>query len=340
MNKLTKILIGVIVILLFVIGFGVKVFLDGKKIDEALIREENEVLKLEEKVRQLAEEGIAENLKVIDGVYTFEVEEGKDVVVESTLFHTISKDLFEPQGKRVEFINNNDEVKFVYEFRYYYYPKLAILIDDVGYNTKSAYQFNELGMKINFAILPFLSKSREAGDILREAGHTTILHMPMEGSNATLNDRTEGMIYERFSPKEIFDNLDRALEDVGPVKGFNNHMGSKFTSNEEQMRVILQYANNKGLYFVDSNTSRRNKGYSVAKEIGMPTFQCSHFLDNSREISDIEKEILTSLQIAKDKGEALVIGHYHANMAEALANTKEAIENSGVKLVYIEEILE
>ncbi len=340
MNKLTKILIGVIAVLVLIIGFGLKVYIDGKRADKALLMEKAEIVRLEKEIRMHAEEGLVENLKVIDNVFTFEIEEGKDFSIESTLFHKVSKDLFEPQGKRVEFVDDNDQVKFSYEFRYYYYPKLAILIDDVGMNTKTAHTFNELDMKVNFAVLPFLPKSKEAGDILRSEGHTTILHMPMEGSNSTLNDRTEGMLYERFSPKEIFDNLDRALEDVGPVKGFNNHMGSKFTSNEEQMRVILQYANNKDLYFVDSNTSRRNKGYSVAKEIGMPTFQCSHFLDNSRDIADIEKEILTSLEIAKEKGKALVIGHYHMNMAQALANTKEAIEGSGVKLVYIEEILE
>ncbi len=340
MNKLTKILMGIIAILLLIIGFGLKIYIDGKKADETLLREKMEIERLEGEIKKFVKEDLITNLKVVDGVFTFEVEEGKIFSLESTLFHTVSQDLFEPQGKKVEFIDDSDQVKFTYEFRYYYYPKLAILIDDVGMNTKTAHTFNELEMKVNFAILPFLPKSREAGDILRNAGHTTILHMPMEGSNSTLNDRTEGMLYERYSPKEIFDNLDRALENVGSVKGFNNHMGSKFTSNEEQMRVILQYASNKDLYFVDSNTSRRNKGYSVAREIGMPTFQCNHFLDNSRDVADIEKEILTSLEIAKNKGKALVIGHYHTNMAEALRNTKETIENSGVKLVYIEEILE
>jgi hypothetical protein len=329
---------GIIVVLLAVIVYGLNHYFDEKKLNEKIQTELAEVERLEKELKSYETAGEITNLVIKDGRYLFEMEEDKSIDIKSSLFHKVITKV--EDGERVEFVNTEDEFKFGYEYKLIYYPKLAILIDDVGMNTKTATLFNELGIRLNFAILPFLPRSLEAGNILREAGHTTILHMPMEGSNDTLNDRTEGLIFEKDNPKEIFDAFDKALEDVGPVIGFNNHMGSRFTSNEEKMEIILEYAKKKGLYYVDSNTSIKNKGYKVAKELGIPTTQCNLFLDNSKKVEDIEKQIAKALEIAKKKGSALVIGHYHTNMAEALKNSKELIEESKVKLVHIEEILE
>lgn len=217
---------------------------------------------------------------------------------------------------------------------------LAILIDDAGGSLELAKAFASLNMNISFAVLPYLAKSREVNEYLTSKGHTVILHLPMEGSDTAVNDNTRGLLKTELSKEEISEIFRNALENVGSVKGFNNHMGSVFTSSKEAMGTVLSYAKERNLFYVDSRTIASSQGYKTAKEMNIPTAQCVHFLDNSKNVIDIEKELLRAARISQNKGNALVIGHFHKNMVEALANTKETLANSGINLIFVDEILE
>lgn len=217
---------------------------------------------------------------------------------------------------------------------------LAILIDDAGGSLELAKAFASLDMDISFAVLPYLAKSREVNEYLTSKGHTVILHLPMEGSDTAVNDNTKGLLKTELSKEEIGEIFKNALENVGSVKGFNNHMGSVFTSSKEAMGTVLSYAKERNLFYVDSRTIASSQGYKTAKEMNIPTAQCVHFLDNSKNVVDIEKELLRAARISQNKGNALVIGHFHKNMVEALANTKETLANSGINLIFVDEILE
>lgn len=217
---------------------------------------------------------------------------------------------------------------------------LAILIDDAGGSLELAKAFASLDMNISFAVLPYLSKSREVNEYLTSKGHTVILHLPMEGSDTAVNDNTKGLLKTELSKEEMSEIFKNALDNVGSVRGFNNHMGSVFTSSKEAMGTVLSYGKERNLFYVDSRTIASSQGYKTAKEMNIPTAQCVHFLDNSKNVVDIEKELLRAARISQNKGNALVIGHFHKNMVEALANTKETLANSGINLIFVDEILE
>lgn len=217
---------------------------------------------------------------------------------------------------------------------------LAILIDDAGGSLELAKAFASLDMNISFAVLPYLAKSREVNEYLTSKGHTVILHLPMEGSDTAVNDNTKGLLKTELSKEEMSEIFKNALDNVGSVRGFNNHMGSVFTSSKEAMGTVLSYGKERNLFYVDSRTIASSQGYKTAKEMNIPTAQCVHFLDNSKNVVDIEKELLRAARISQNKRNALVIGHFHKNMVEALANTKETLANSGINLIFVDEILE
>lgn len=218
--------------------------------------------------------------------------------------------------------------------------KLSILIDDVGMNTQTADLFGEIKKPVSFATIPFLPKSNEATKKLRSYGFEVMLHMPMAGSNDQLNSKTEGIVMPEMTKEEVYKRFDKAIGDVGELKGFNNHMGSRFTEDAFQMKTLLKYAKDKNMYYVDSKTTSKSKGYSTAKDLGVPTYYCSKFLDNSKDVEDIKKEIKSAVEMTKKNGKLLVIGHYHKNMAVALKSMVNYIENEGVELVYVREVLE
>ncbi|MGB6129603.1 MAG: divergent polysaccharide deacetylase family protein [Psychrilyobacter sp.] len=274
-----------------------------------------------------------------DGIkYTFDLKKGVNLDLANENLQI--KEILKNEQKEIVYSDSKGIKKLILEINYFTPPKLAILIDDVGMNTKNTTYFKKIDRNLSFATIPYLPKTNQATKILKDAGFEVILHMPMEGSNEILNRRTKGLIKSSMTEKEIYDKFDKAIENLGVVRGFNNHMGSRFTNNLEKMKVLLSYAKKKDMFFIDSNTNSKKEGYKIAKELDIPTYYTSYFIDNTHKKEDIMEAIKVSVRLAKERKKVLVIGHYRKETAAAIYEMLDYIEDEGVELVPISEVLE
>ena len=62
-------------------------------------------------------------------------------------------------------------------------PKIAIVIDDLGYDRSIAQEFIELPVPLTLSFLPQAPYAREMAVLARERGKETLLHLPMEPLN-------------------------------------------------------------------------------------------------------------------------------------------------------------
>jgi uncharacterized protein len=274
-----------------------------------------------------------------DGIkYSFDLEKGRNLNLDNNALQI--RKILKGDIKEIIYSDSKGVEKLILEINYFTPPKLAILIDDVGMNIKTTTYFKRIDRDLSFATIPHLPKTVQATQILKDAGFEVILHMPMEGSNETLNRRTQGLIKPSMTEKEIYDKFDGAIENLGEVEGFNNHMGSKFTNNPKKMRELLSYAKKKEMFFIDSNTNSKRQGYKIAKELDIPTYYTSYFIDNSHKKEDIIEAIKVSVRLAKEREKVLVIGHYRKDTAEAIYEMLDYIKSEGVELVPVSEVLE
>ena len=338
MSKINKKIIygtGIITILIVAILFK---WYSGNKYEKQIKLKEN--LAIEKIIDEVKKYSVISGRALENnGIkYTFDLKKNVDLNLENKVLQI--KEISKDNQKKIIYSDSKGIEKLILEINYITLPKLAILIDDVGMNTKTTTYFKKIDKALSFASLPYLPKTREATKILKDAGFEVILHMPMEGSNDTLNGRTKGLIKQSMSEKKIYDKFDGAIENIGDIRGFNNHMGSRFTNNSEKMRSLLSYAKKKDMFFIDSNTNSKKEGYYIAKELDIPTYYTSYFIDNSHEKENIMKAIKVSVKLAKEKEKILVIGHYRKETAEAIYEMLDYIEDQGVELVSINEILE
>ncbi len=340
MNK--KSIIVVTLAVAFLVLIGTSVFIKNKRETEykrfVIAETKLELDKISKTLNGYNEDKWVEVERRVNN-YTLKVERSKKIELLETEYLT-KESVIDGDTETIIYKDRDGKDRLDITINYYDAPKLAILIDDVGMNTHTVKNFAKIDRPLTFATLPFLPRSREATKMLKELGYDVILHMPMAGSSDSLNSRTDGILLTSMSRKTIYDRFDKALEDVGPVEGFNNHMGSRFTSNDKKMRELLEYAKRKGLYYIDSNTSRHNLGYPISKELGIPTYYCSHFIDNSKKLEDIKKEIKVAVEMSKNNGEVLVIGHYHPVTALAIEQMQPYIEDQGIMMVYAKDLLE
>ena len=69
-------------------------------------------------------------------------------------------------------------------------PKVAFIIDDLGYETEVAKKIMELEFPVALSILPFLRYSEFIAEEGKKNNQEIMLHLPMESSNSSANPRT------------------------------------------------------------------------------------------------------------------------------------------------------
>lgn len=220
------------------------------------------------------------------------------------------------------------------------YPKVAIVIDDMGQDLNKLNQLFQLHEPITIAVMPNLRYSRETADRASNHGLEVLLHLPMEPKDLKDNNPGKGALFTRMTQDEIRNTIEKDLKTVPHAIGVNNHMGSRFTENEASMKTVLLLVKKKDMFFLDSRTTPNSVGEKMAREIGVRNAGRNVFLDNTREDKYIKGQISELISIAKKRGRAIAIGHPYPETIEALSETVSKLNNSGIKVVKLSELEE
>jgi polysaccharide deacetylase 2 family uncharacterized protein YibQ len=190
-------------------------------------------------------------------------------------------------------------------------PKLALIIDDIGYKKGVAFGLMDLDPQITLAILPGSPHGKAIARAARERGMELMLHQPMEPNEYPKVDPGPGAILAIMDPDRLIGTLTANLAVYPGIKGVNNHMGSKLTSLSPQMYQVMTLLKKRGLYFIDSRTSAETVGRSAALLLQVPFAERDVFLDHVQARSAVERQVEKMLAIAEKHGRAVGIGHPH-----------------------------
>jgi len=218
--------------------------------------------------------------------------------------------------------------------------KVSIIVDDLGYNPGLDKELAKIDTPLTLAILPFLNHTGEAVNTFKEKENfEIILHLPLEPISEEAHEDRMGMTY--MSRSEISSFLDEALDEMkGRVEGLNNHKGSKFTSDSQSMRWLLEEVKAKDLFFVDSRTSGESVGYSLAREMNIPAAERDIFLDVIDDPQEIRERLYELEEKARENGSAIAIGHHKENTIQVLREELPAMKERGIKFVPVSKLLE
>ena len=207
------------------------------------------------------------------------------------------------------------------------YPKIGIIIDDLGYDISLANALLELDLALTFSVLPFTPNTRLIARKAWNDGRETMLHLPMEPMNYPAVNPGDGVLLISMDREMILDTLNRDLSQIPFVAGVNNHMGSRFTKNRKKMVTVLAELKKKGLYYIDSRTSSDTVAFDVAKEMSLRAASRDIFLDNHLSENALKIQMERLLSVARHKGSAIGIGHPHKKTLDLLKNFQTTLTN-------------
>ncbi len=217
-------------------------------------------------------------------------------------------------------------------------PKIALIIDDIGFSRSRLRSFLELGTPLTFAVLPRLAQSGILSEEIHDHGHEIMLHQPMEPFDSSI-DPGPGALYVGDKSDRIAKVIDENISEVPFALGINNHMGSKFTSCKNEMTEALKVIKTNELFFIDSLTTSHSTGYKTARKLNMTAARRNVFLDNDPEEPAILFQLHKLQTRALVSGSAIGIGHPYPQTAKAIAHFQTHLKESGVSLTHISNLM-
>jgi polysaccharide deacetylase 2 family uncharacterized protein YibQ len=190
-------------------------------------------------------------------------------------------------------------------------PKIAIIIDDIGYDKEIVEKFLGLDAVFTFSILPYSPFQKSIAKSVHSKGLDVMLHLPMEPNEYPMVKPGPGALLTSMSPDQLINQLDKDLDSFPFIQGVNNHMGSKMTTVSTQLYQIFSVLKKRKLFFIDSRTTTETICKPSAHLLQVPFAQKDVFLDHIQEPDFIRKQIRRLIHIANSHGEAIGIAHPH-----------------------------
>ena len=165
-----------------------------------------------------------------------------------------------------------------------------------------------------------------------------MLHQPMEPLDPTI-DPGPGALYVKDPPDKISDIIKANISETPFVTGINNHMGSRFTACGKEMKEALTVVKDEGLFFVDSLTTNRSKGYNTAKTMNISAVRRNVFIDYVQDETIIQLQLERLKCFSLKHGVAIGIGHPFPETVKAVDLFCKKIKESEISMVPISHIL-
>ncbi len=216
--------------------------------------------------------------------------------------------------------------------------RLAIVVDDLGYEPSLDAEWLKIPEKATVAVLPFGPSSRKVAETARARGWTVILHIPME-PESPVSDRTERFRIRRgMGREEIETLLQRMAENLPQATGASNHMGSAATADPVTMAAVASTLRKMGFFMLDSATTPRSLVLDAARDAGIPAARRDVYIDGSVSPMEMTRQWEQAVSAAKEKGSAILVLQGGMDTLRILVELLPRLREENVEAVTLDEL--
>jgi polysaccharide deacetylase 2 family uncharacterized protein YibQ len=219
-------------------------------------------------------------------------------------------------------------------------PRIAIIIDDLGYRLDAGRRAISLPGPIAFAVLPGTPRAQALAQHAYESGKEVLLHLPLQARPDEMMQEPVAISLD-MSRIEFNRTFDLALDSVPYAIGVNGHRGSMLTRHPGHMRWLMEEIQSRdNLFFVDSFTTHESVALQIALETGVRARKRDVFLDPDLEPDTVAREFARMKHLAEKRGTVIAIGHPYPATLALLEQELPKLEAEGFELVTISELVE
>jgi uncharacterized protein len=221
-----------------------------------------------------------------------------------------------------------------------FYPNAslaALVIEDAG-GAENIDPFLELGIPITFAILPGQQNSQAIADKLFKKGIPFLVNIPMEPiTYPNLNPGPNPML-TNMNAEQIKQNFEANLVGMAGAVGATNHMGSKFSENQDKMKLFLKLVSSRGLMYLDTVSTLDSKAEKAARDLRMPFKASQLYLDLYDDPDFISAQFEIFLKNAKASKGYIAVAHMNrTHLLQVLKEFIPKFEHENISFVFLSD---
>lgn len=215
-------------------------------------------------------------------------------------------------------------------------PRVAIVVTGLGLSaaaTESAIQ--GLPGSVTLAFAPYSPRLNEWIRLARAAGHEVLINVPMEPTNYPAYDPGPQTLLTTLNAEGNLDRLLWSLSRGTGYVGVVDFLGSQFTTSSSHMTPVLNAINQRGLLYLDSNSSPRSVSAAVAAKLGLVSAKATLTLDQRASRTEIDRRFAELEQRAKRERRAIGIASPYPVSLERIATWVRQLEARGVAIAPV-----
>lgn len=220
--------------------------------------------------------------------------------------------------------------------------ELAILIDDFGYGGEGTEEMLDLPIPFTVAVMPFSKQTEADAEAVRQAGKEVFIHMPMESLTGKKEWVGEKGVFRDMTEAEIKTRVEEAFSILPDAEGLNNHMGSAIMEDQRSLSAVMDVLKEKNVLFVDSMTTAKSLGRTIAGQKGVTFLGRDVFLDSTDSVEEVKKNLRKAAEVSLEKGYALAIGHVGPEggmvTVQAIQELIPELEEAGITFVTVSDL--
>lgn len=214
-------------------------------------------------------------------------------------------------------------------------PRIAIIIDDLGYGLAAGERALQLPGPVAYAVLPATPRGRVLAEIAHASGKEVLLHLPLQSVTQQASDEPGGLLLD-MSRRQFARTFAEDFASVPHVIGINSHRGSLLTQHPGHMAWLMEEIRLRGdLFFVDSYTTHASIALKLAHEAGVPAVRRDVFLDPDQAPGTLQREFRRLKKLARQRGFAVGIGHPYPETLAMLEGELPKLMGEGFELIRI-----
>ncbi len=215
-------------------------------------------------------------------------------------------------------------------------PQIAIIFDDMGPDRKAFEEILDFQGPLTFSFLPYAKNIQPQVTAARQNGNGVMLHLPMEPIGS--QDPGPHALTMSASHQQMLNNLTWNLNQFTDYDGVNNHMGSKFSADEERMSLVLQELKARNLFYLDSVTTPQSAATKAAVTNNIGIIKRDVFLDHDEGQGTVKQQLRQVEKIAKRTGYAVAIAHPHQNTIDVIGPWLASAKLRGFDLITVDSL--
>ncbi len=220
-----------------------------------------------------------------------------------------------------------------------YVPRIAIIIDDLGYRVDAGRRAIALPGPITYGVIPGSPAAGRLALHAHESGKEVLVHLPLQ-ANTDENLHEPVSIELDMSRERVRAVFADALDAVPHAVGVNGHRGSLLTRHPGHMRWLMEEIRaRENLFFVDSYTTHHSVALQIAAEAGVDAVKRDVFLDPDKDPETVAREFERMKRLATRRGQVVAIGHPYPATLALLEAELPHLESEGFELTRVSELV-